>query len=332
MTALEVTDLRVQYGRGARAVRAVDGVSLAVPSGGTLGLVGESGSGKSTVARALVGLAHGSFQRLVVADAEFSSWSRPAEARVRRHVQFITQDPSSAFNPRSTIGASIAEVLASPVRESASGTARTPAELLELVALDTGVARRYPHELSGGQLQRASIARALAARPSVLIADEITSALDVGVQAGILRLLGDLQKELALSIVFISHNLAVTRHISDQVAVMYLGRIVEAGDSEEVLVQSRHPYTRALVDSVPRLKVGAPLRLPIQSEPPDPRRPPAGCRFHPRCPVGPQTNPERTDCIEHDPGTIATSASDAACHYASQATRTIAAQDTTVPG
>ncbi|GAB1823742.1 ABC transporter ATP-binding protein [Herbidospora sp. RD11066] len=306
MTALEVTDLRVQYGRGARAVRAVDGVSLSVASGGTLGLVGESGCGKSTIARALVGLARGTFTRLVVADAEFGSWSKPAQAQVRKHVQFITQDPSSAFNPRSTIGASISEVRPT----------RTPAELLDLVALDPGLARRYPHELSGGQLQRASIARALAAGPSVLIADEITSALDVGVQAGILRLLADLRKELALSVVFISHNLAVTRHISDQVAVMYLGRIVEAGGAEDVLMRPRHPYTRALVDSVPRLKAGAPLKLPIQSEPPDPRLPPRGCRFHPRCPVGIQAHPERTDCVEHDPGTITTSASDAACHYA----------------
>ncbi|NUP62795.1 MAG: ABC transporter ATP-binding protein [Nonomuraea sp.] len=232
MTALEFHDVRVRLGRGRHAVHAVDGVDLVVPEGTVTGLVGESGCGKSTLARAAVGL-------VPTASGRISP---------RKGVQLVFQDPYSSLDPRMTAGAAIAEAL--PGRGGRDEVGR----LLDLVGLEPAHAGRLPRRLSGGQRQRVAIARALAARPRVVIADEITSALDVSVQGMVLNLVRELQRELGLTMLFISHNLAVVRHVSDRVAVMHRGRIVESGPVDEVLSAPADPYTRTLLESVPRLR------------------------------------------------------------------------------
>ncbi|MFJ6700338.1 ABC transporter ATP-binding protein [Streptomyces sp. NPDC091272] len=229
---MKITELTVRYG----TFTAVDHLSLEVPPGSVVGLVGESGSGKSTVARAVAGLT-------------------PCRGTVtgidRARIQMVFQDPYSSLNPRMTVGASIAEGLGPRARraERATGVAR----LLDLVALPATAAAKYPRELSGGQRQRVAVARALAAQPELLIADEITSALDVSVQGAVLNLIRDLRTELGLSMLFISHNLAVVRYVADTVAVMRSGRLVEAGNVDEVIGSPQHDYTRSLLDAVPRL-------------------------------------------------------------------------------
>jgi len=285
-------------------VVAVDRVSLVLPAGQVLGLVGESGSGKSTLARALVGLVP--FAGRVLVRGE--EWRSLPAAR-RRKVQMVFQDPFASLNPRMTVGAMVAEA------------ARSWADverLLELVGLDAGHALRLPRELSGGQRQRVAIARALAVRPEVLIADEITSALDVSVQGAILNLLREIQASLGLTVLFISHDLSLVRYVSDTAAVMYLGRIVEQGAVDAVVEHPRHPYTRALLDAVPSL--AAPVIVEpavLDAEPPDPGAPPPGCHFHPRCPVGPRVHPDRTVCEEADPWVGAPARPHcAACHFA----------------
>ncbi|MFD3513898.1 ABC transporter ATP-binding protein [Streptomyces sp. NPDC058657] len=229
---MKITELTVRYGR----FTAVDNLSLEVPAGSVVGLVGESGSGKSTVARAVAGLT-------------------PCRGKItgidRTRIQMVFQDPYSSLNPRMTVGASITEGLGPRARrtERSAGVAR----LLDLVALPSAAAQKYPRELSGGQRQRVAVARALAAQPALLIADEITSALDVSVQGAVLNLIRDLRTELGLSMLFISHNLAVVRYVADTVAVMRAGRLVEAGPVDEVIGTPRHDYTRSLLDAVPRL-------------------------------------------------------------------------------
>jgi peptide/nickel transport system ATP-binding protein len=304
MSALETRELGVRFG----PVAAVDRVSISVPAGRVLGLVGESGSGKSTIARAIVGLVPAA-GRVLVGGADVSSL--PAG---RRRVQLVFQDPYASLNPRMTVGETLAEAARAGRRER---DARTR-ELLDLVALDARHAGRLPRELSGGQRQRVAIARALAAGPEVLIADEVTSALDVSVQGAILNLLRDVQARLGLTVLFISHDLSLVRYMSDAAAVMYLGRIVEAGAIGELVARPRHPYTRALLDAVPRLAgpaIGAPALL--DADPPDPGAPPAGCHFHPRCPVGPRVRPDRAVCAERDPWPGAGARPHcAACHFA----------------
>jgi len=297
---IETRELTVRFG----PVVAVDRVSLVLPAGQVLGLVGESGSGKSTLARALVGLVP--FAGRVLVRGE--EWRSLPAAR-RRKVQMVFQDPFASLNPRMTVGAMVAEA------------ARSWADverLLELVGLDAGHALRLPRELSGGQRQRVAIARALAVRPEVLIADEITSALDVSVQAAILNLLREIQASLGLTVLFISHDLSLVRYVSDTAAVMYLGRIVEQGAVDAVVEHPRHPYTRALLDAVPSL--AAPVIVEpavLDAEPPDPGAPPPGCHFHPRCPVGPRVHPDRTVCEEADPWVGAPARPHcAACHFA----------------
>jgi len=310
---LEIADLRVRYGYGRHVVTAVDNVSFSIPPGGTIGLVGESGSGKSTIARAIVGLAKlaGGTVRLDGAD-----WTdRRGSSAFRRRVQLVFQDPQSSLNPRMTIGSVIDEALA---RRGVprSGRRAEALRILDLVGLGAVALERYPHQFSGGQRQRVAIARALAVEPQVVIWDEVTSALDVSVQATILNLLKRLQQELGLSYVVISHDLAVVRVMSDVVAVMYLGRIVEQAETDAVFEAPRHPYTQALIASLPTL-VGERTRASVSGEQPDPRRPPPGCRFHVRCPVGPKLRPERTVCIEHDPQEGAHAREHlAACHFA----------------
>jgi peptide/nickel transport system ATP-binding protein len=266
MSALEIEQLTVRFGNGRRAVDAVKGVDLSVPSGSIVGLVGESGSGKSTIARAVVGLTEPSSGRILF-DGLDVAHARGRTAERRQRIQMVFQDPYSCLDPRMTIGASIEEALAVTARRSRreTGSARIAAserrertdELLRLVHLDPDRASSLPGGLSGGQRQRVAIARALAAEPDVLLADEITSALDVSVQGSVLNLLMEVQQRLSLTVLFISHNLAVVRQVCDQVAVMHQGRIVERGPVLDVLDRPQVEYTRELISAVPRL--GVPL-------------------------------------------------------------------------
>lgn len=310
MTTLEFVDVTVRYGRGPTAMTAVEQVSLAVPRGSVVGLVGESGSGKSTLGRAAVGLAP-------VSGGQVLLGGRPVPTRGRRRpVQMIFQDPSGALDPRMSVGASIGEA----IRERTDRRARV-AELLEQVHLEPSVASRLPGSLSGGQRQRVAVARALAARPEVIIADEITSALDVSVQGAVLNLVKEVCGDLGLSMLFISHNLSVVRYVSDVIAVMYMGRIVESAPTEQLMSDPQHPYTQMLLGST--LSVGDTLLEessapePVRfAEPADPHHVPAGCRFHPRCPVGPLVL-DRPACLTDDPVDGADGRRHrAACHFA----------------
>jgi oligopeptide transport system ATP-binding protein len=270
---------------GARGfVRAVDGVSFALHEGECLGLVGESGSGKSTVGRAILRLIRPTGGDIRFEGQSLVGLGEAALRPVRRKMQMIFQDPQSSLNPRKTILRSVAAPLI--VHEGLSGRRlrMTVEALLETVGLTRQHMYRYPHELSGGQRQRVGLARALALRPKLLILDEPTSALDVSVQAQTLTLLERLQEEFALTYLFISHNLAVIRHICDRVAVMYLGRIVEMAPVEALFETPKHPYTEALLSAVPTLEAEARREeIILDGDVPSPLRVPSGCRFHPRC-------------------------------------------------
>jgi peptide/nickel transport system ATP-binding protein len=275
---------RMIAGERRRILKAVDGVSFAIPRGGTLSLVGESGCGKSTVARAVVGL-----YRLTAGRVLFDG--RPLEEvrrdpRERRRMQMIFQDPYASLNPRWRVRDIIAEPLrAFGLAADRKAEERQVDELLLQVGLTPQDGEKFPHQFSGGQRQRISIARALSSSPDFLVCDEPTSALDVSVQAQIINLMKRLQRSRGLTYLFISHNLAVVRQVSDIVGVMYLGRLMEVGPAETVFSQPRHPYTRALLDSVPDLSMTGRRRQPIGGEVPSPITPPPGCAFHPRCPL-----------------------------------------------
>jgi peptide/nickel transport system ATP-binding protein len=312
VSELTIEGLRVVFG----PVHALDGVDLHVPTGGTVGLVGESGPGKSTLARAIVQLVRPAGGRVLL-DGEDVTRARGERLRaLRRRAQMVFQDPSASLDPRMTAAASIAEAVTTHHALRGPALAAEVARLLDLVGLADEIAGRYPHEVSGGQRQRIAIARALAVRPDILILDEVTSALDVSVQATILNLLRELQTRLGLTFLFISHNLATVRYMSDRIAVMYLGCIVEDAPADAFFARPRHPYARVLIDAVPR--AGAPLAVPLSiGEPPDPRNPPPGCRFHPRCPIGPVGFPDRAICATADPQPLLRDpAARAACHYA----------------
>ncbi len=266
-----------------RAVVAVDDVSLTVPAGGVLGVVGESGCGKSTLARMILGLLAPSAGEIRVAGRHLSTLDRRARAAL---IQPVFQDPYASLNPRRRVGDIVGLPLVAQGRATRRDIAARVAEMLTRVGLAPELARRLPGELSGGQRQRVAIARALVLKPSIVVCDEPTSALDVSVQAQILNLLAELRRELNLTYVFISHNLAVVEHVATEVAVMYLGRIVERADTETLFRAPRHPYTKALLASVltPEPGLGVP-DVGLGDTLPDPTNIPAGCRFHPRCPV-----------------------------------------------
>jgi peptide/nickel transport system ATP-binding protein/oligopeptide transport system ATP-binding protein len=286
-------------------VQAVDDVSFTIREGETLGLVGESGCGKTTVGRTMLKLIEPTSGRVRFDGTDLFSLPPRELKDMRRHIQIIFQDPYSSLDPRKTVGESVAEGL----RIHGIGTARERHEqvldILHKVGLEDYHARRYPHEFSGGQRQRIGIARALALKPKFIVADEPVSALDVSIQAQVLNLLRELQSEMGLTYLFIAHNMSVVEHISDRVAVMYLGKIVEIAPTQELFRNPLHPYTRALLSAVP---VPDPRRkrerIILTGDVPSPLNPPGGCRFHPRCPevmqhICPLREPS---LIEHSPG------------------------------
>jgi oligopeptide transport system ATP-binding protein len=308
---LQVEDLKVYFpirsglvvSRHVGDVRAVDGVSFTVKRGETLGLVGESGCGKSTTGRAIIKLYEPTAGRIVFDGTDISGYKGRDLTRMRRRMQMIFQDPYSSLDPRQTAGGTVSEPLEIHNVGSAKDRHERVRELLSTVGLNPDYADRYPHEFSGGQRQRIGVARALALEPDLIVADEPISALDVSIQAQIINLLERLQARLQLTYVFIAHDLSVVRHISDRIAVMYLGRIVEVAPSRELNARPLHPYTVALLSAipVPDPKVEAKRRrIILKGDVPSPVNPPSGCRFHTRCWLRERLgNPER--CETEDP-------------------------------
>ena len=286
---LEVRDLKKHFAlhRGLfgrhQAVRAVDGISFTLGRGETIGIVGESGCGKSTAAKAIMRLIEPTSGQVLLDGVDITAMDKAQFRPYRQRVQIVFQDPYSSLNPRMSAGAIVGE----PLRNFGVGAAERAARvqaLFDRVGLHRDAMRKYAHEFSGGQRQRLGIARALALEPALIVYDEPVSALDVSIQAQIINLLIDLQKELGISYIFVAHDLAVVQHISDRVAVMYLGRLVEIGDGDRLFAQPLHPYTRALLSAVPRTSVsGRAERIVLKGDVPSPVSPPAGCHFHPRC-------------------------------------------------
>ncbi|MFY8040534.1 MAG: ABC transporter ATP-binding protein [Bosea sp. (in: a-proteobacteria)] len=296
---VEVTDLkktfdvskpwlnRVLEGAPRQYLKAVDGVSFDIRKGETFALVGESGSGKSTVARMVVGLLNPTGGEVTIDGISMTDPEQRAQrAKLRRKMQMIFQDPYASLNPRWRVDRIIAEpIRAFNVVEGEANIVARVGELLTLVGLHPDDGKKFPHEFSGGQRQRVAIARSLASNADFIVCDEPTSALDVSVQAQILNLMRDLQEKFGLTYLFISHNLAVVRHMATRIGVMYLGRLVEVSDAKEMFTHPRHPYTRMLLDAVPDLAMSGRARIPVAGEIPNPITPPTGCTFHPRCPL-----------------------------------------------
>jgi peptide/nickel transport system ATP-binding protein len=298
---------RALSGEARRVLRAVDGVSFDIPAGRTFSLVGESGCGKSTVARLAVGLYTPTSGEIRFEGQPLSS--ARAQPALRRKMNMIFQDPFASLNPRFRVRDIVAEPLrAFRILTGRRAIADRVAELLTSVGLAAADGEKYPHEFSGGQRQRISIARALSSEPEFLVCDEPTSALDVSVQAQILNLMRDLQDRLGLTYLFISHNLAVIRHMSDEMGVMYLGRIVEQGPGETIFRRPRHPYTRLLLDAIPDVAMVGRSRMPVSGEVPSPISPPPGCPFHPRCSL------MTARCQAEKPGLTAVDDVLVACH------------------
>ncbi|OQY27882.1 MAG: hypothetical protein B6244_09020 [Candidatus Cloacimonetes bacterium 4572_55] len=291
------------FSRIAGYVKAVDDVSFNIRSGETLGLVGESGCGKTTTGRCLLRLIEPTSGFVEFSGKEVTMLKHSQMRPLRREMQIIFQDPYSSLNPRITIGSMLEEALKVHKLASGDGVKKRVAELLEIVGLSPVHARRYPHEFSGGQRQRVGIARALSVNPKFIVCDEPVSALDVSIQAQIINLLQDLQKEFRLTYLFIAHDLSVVKHISTRVAVMYLGKIVEITESQKLYADPRHPYTKALLSSIP---VANPdlerTRIILRGDVPSPADPPSGCHFHPRCPfVKPECKEVPPELREVDP-------------------------------
>ena len=322
MTALlEVQDLKVRFpvtggvlSRKIGEIRAVDGVSFTLERGETLGLVGESGCGKSTVGRAVINILRSMSYGVEITGkvlyhhkngvVDLATLSRSAMRPYRSDIQMIFQDPYSSLNPRMTVNQIVEEPLKIHTKDSSQARRRRVGELLGKVGLTPEQSNRYPHEFSGGQRQRIGIARALATNPQIIIADEPVSALDVSIQAQVINLMQDLQDEFNLSYLFIAHDLSVVRHISDRIAVMYLGNIVEIGPAELIYSSPLHPYSRALLSAVPRPDPDAPKdrRIQLVGDVPSPLQKPSGCAFRTRCPIARPTCADAVPPLEEKEG------------------------------
>jgi oligopeptide/dipeptide ABC transporter ATP-binding protein len=323
------------FGRNREYVHAVDGVSLEVRQGQTLGLVGETGCGKSTLARCVLRLYNITSGRITFDGRDISKLSPRQMRPLRREMQMIFQDPYGSLNPRRRVGSIIGDPFA--IHKTATGQERKRKvqEVMELVGLNPEHFNRFPAEFSGGQRQRIGVARALAFRPKLIVCDEPVSALDVSIQAQIINLLADLQSELGLTYVFIAHDLSVVRHVSNSVAVMYLGKVTELAPVDDLWAHPRHPYTDALLSAVPVPdpdKAGQRERIILAGDVPSPISPPSGCRFHPRCPKAAPTCVEKDPVLEPRLGDAADHL--AACHFPvedgediSKARPTISAED-----
>jgi oligopeptide transport system ATP-binding protein len=325
---LKVTDLTKYFPIRSRIlkrtignVKAVDGVSFEVNTGETLGLVGESGCGKSTTGRAILNLQPATTGSVLFEGRELTGLSRAKMRPIRRNIQLVFQDPYASLDPRMQVERIIAEPLV--IHKVASGAAlrRKVRELMALVGLNPEHASRYPHEFSGGQRQRIGIARSLALEPRMLILDEPVSALDVSIQAGVINLLDDLRAQLGLSYLFIAHDLSVVRHISDRIAVMYLGKIVETAPTLELFKRPAHPYTQALLSAIPLpdpRRERQRKRILLEGDLPSPANPPSGCRFRTRCfKFATLSEGEQAKCVNEDPAlSIRDIGHPTACHYA----------------
>lgn len=290
-------------------LRAVDDVTFEINKGETLALVGESGSGKSTIAKMLVGLLRPSEGAVLFDGQPMKMDTSPEMQALRKRFQMIFQSPYASLNPRWKVGDIIAEpILILQVERDQKQIKKRVDELLDLVGLSAADASKFPHEFSGGQRQRIAIARALSANPEFIVCDEPTSALDVSVQAQILNLMRDLQDELGLTYLFISHDLSVVRHMANRIGVLYLGALVEVAESKALFKSPQHPYTRMLLDAVPDLEMTGRERKDVEGEIPNPIDPPSGCTFHPRCPFA------NDRCKHETPKLVATKTGVAACH------------------